>query len=427
MIEEQLKRKLIELNLAAARKRKSLQTGLVHYFASDPFALKQDAIPVLENFFYVYALFRSKLVENIQEGKEILERLLAFEVDGNFPIALHEFPLCRDKQLSSELLPPLFYLLRDYPLALGEAWTQRLQALSLRIVKGLEKQVEVLSLVAKGRLNAFLGTFVDLLSWQPRTPAEWGEFCICAQMSGLDFSTIATNWDPALFVFVGASRERQQEEYEPAVTLLDLFMGEYFQSFSKRALLSIESPSHLKAALVHPFEKVALEERKKASFRCLLEKSSRQCLTIYWGASEKVHSFVVEAKKGTWNLVEEKEGVISCLYTYDETVPSEEESMELGFYLDDSEDHLIEVAQERATVFHPQDEVTITSKRVKLFLNMQANPEEIQWMGHVLKGDRSFQKGRELPYGGYDWKLGLRTIQRKSAAQILLQVKIEST
>src|ERR1700733_5507295 len=102
-IEEDLKRKMVELNLTAGRKAQSEQTGYIHlnYECED----KHDTIPLLENFCFVLALLRSRLTDHVLEGKTLLGKLLAFEVDGNFPIYLHDFPECKDRDFSLTLLP----------------------------------------------------------------------------------------------------------------------------------------------------------------------------------------------------------------------------------------------------------------------------------------------------------------------------------
>ena len=98
-MEEDLVKKIA---MSAAKKRISSQTGFIHYWRDDPYLSRQDTIPSVENFIHAYALFRTKTVEHIQEGKALLEKLLAFEVDGNFPIYLHEFPKCADSRLPAE-------------------------------------------------------------------------------------------------------------------------------------------------------------------------------------------------------------------------------------------------------------------------------------------------------------------------------------
>ncbi len=214
--EEDLKRKVLDLALQAAKKSLSPQTGYVHFCAEEPYAVRQDTIPVLENFYYAYALFRSKSVENILEGKALLEKLLCFEVKGNYPIYLHAFPKCLDSELSSRLLPVFFYLLRDYTVALGDDLTEAMRASANRIVAYL-KAKEDLSQAAYNRLTAFLGVFNPSASYQDG-PSGAADFCICLQMAGICLEKIAKDFDPVRSVFTGRGKERIQEGYEPALT-----------------------------------------------------------------------------------------------------------------------------------------------------------------------------------------------------------------
>ena len=410
-MEEEIIKKIA---LFSAKQRISPQTGFIHVFIENPYASRQDTIPFLENFLYVYALFRSKTVENIQEGKSFLEKLLAFEVKGNFPVYLHEFPNCKDGRLSSHLLPPLFYLLRDFSLALGEVYGIKLRSLASRIVDFLQKQ-ESLSSGAQGRLEAFLKVFNPSL-WTPKSPEEWGEFCLCCQMAEIDFPFKKPLWNSHLGVFIGESKDRIQEGYEPAITLLDLFMGKG----SKRALL--DHPVHLKASLVHPWKREAPTVLNEP-FVCLMDEKQRQCWTLYWGDLEQVHSLVLEAKKGSWTLLKSLEGWI-CTYNYDELVPGEEDSMEWAFYLDGAKEHRIAVEEDRTTMFYPEEKVTILSKELKITFKVQVDPSQGSFTGHISKGDRSFQKSKKLPYGGFDWRFAWRTIRREAKASLSIHISI---
>ncbi len=401
--------------LAAAKKRMSSQTGFVHYYSEEPYHSNQDTIPVIENFIYGYALFRSKTVENIQEGKSLLEKLLAFEVNGNFPVYLHEYPMCKDSRNSSHLLPVLFYFLKDFPLALGESLNGKLKILSERIVAFLKGQ-EIQG-AAKARLDSFLGQF-NPSEWIPKSPEEWGEYCVCCQMAERDFFHKETLWDSTLGVFIGPSKERYQEGYEPSVSLFDLFMDNY----PKRAL-AIDHPVYLKAALVHPWKKRGPSFQANP-FISLVDEKQRQCLTLYFGALDRLHSLVLEAKKGSWAITPSVNG-FSCVYEYPEEIPTDEDAMEWAFYLDDSEDHLIKVADQKATMFHPGDEVTIQSQDCRIGFNVEVDPSMGSFTGHIYKGDRSFQKSKSLPYGGYDWKFGWRTIKRSSKAQVAIHISFK--
>ncbi len=392
-MEEDLIKKIA---VAAGKKRISSQTGFVHYWRDDPYALRQDAIPIIENFIYAYALFRTKTVENIQEGKALLEKLLAFEVEGNFPIYLHEFPKCLDSRLPLQIFAVLTYLLKDYSIALGEVWIRKIKALLERMSSLLNPQ--------------------DI--YPPRSPEEWAKLLIQLQIKEESLPEDKILWNSTLGVFTGECHQRWQEGYEPAVTLFDLFMD----TCGKRAL-SVDNPVHLKAALVQPWKK----QSPKASddpFVALIDEKQRQCLTFYWGSLERVHSLVLEAKKGTW-MVEQSEDEWLCTYTYDEQVPSEEDSVEWAFYLDDSSDHNILVSSEKATLFHPDDALTIHSQGVTISFQVQVDSSQGKWTGHISKGDRSFQKSKSLPYGGYDWKMGWRTLQRKSEAKVTICIKVQ--
>ncbi len=389
-----------KIALASAKQRLSPQTGFIQYWSEDPTLPRQDTISLLENFIYAYALFRSKTVENIQEGRSLLEKLLAFELEGNFPVYLHEFPKCRDSRLSLQLKPVIFYLLKDFPLALGEVWTRNLRSLLERIENFSAKQ--------------------EQSSLSPRSPEEWAKLCIAAQMSEDDFSQEKTLWNSTLGVFIGECKERWQEGYEPVVTLFDLFMDKP----SKRAF--IDHPVHLKAALVQPWKKQA-PKSQEGSFIALVEENQRQCLTFYWGGLDRLHSMVLEAKKGTWSIKESLDEWI-CTYTYDELVPTEESAVEWAFYLDDAgidvdKGHLIKIADERASMFHPGDEVSVFSNGLKISFHVTVDPSQGLWTGHISKGDRSFQKSKKLQYGGYDWKLGWRTIRRDPTATVTISIK----
>lgn len=396
---------LEKMALSSARKRLSAQTGFIQ---------DRDAISILENFLYAYALFRSRTVENICEGKAILEKLIAFEVKGNFPLYLHEFPKCLDPKFSSNFLPPIFYLFRDFSSVLGEELTDKLSSLSERIVRFLEKDPTG-SKSANGRLTAFLGIF-DPLSWIPKTPEEWGEYCVCAQMAQVDVATQAPIWNSFLSTYIGPARERQQDGYSPQVSFLDFFMT----PCSERAF--VESQVPLKAALVHPWTTRGPSSQEKP-YTVLIEESQRQCFTLYWRNSQQVHSLVLESKKGSWCFAPTLQGWIAT-YQYDLEIPHEDESMEWAFYLNESLDHVVRIDTVAATLFHPNQEVSIRSGAMYISFHVETDPSEGSWTGHILRGDRSFQRATTLPYGGYDKKIAWRTLRRQPQATVKIHINI---
>src|SRR5689334_2034105 len=116
-LEEDKKRKVIELALRAGKKRQSPQTGFVHHYYEAE-EQRHDTIPLFENFCFVLSLLRSRQSENMLEGLGLLQKLLKLEQDGNFPVYFHEFPVCRDGLLGIKLLPVFHAIQHDFHLIL---------------------------------------------------------------------------------------------------------------------------------------------------------------------------------------------------------------------------------------------------------------------------------------------------------------------
>lgn len=116
----------IDLAVQAGRKRQSPRTGFVHYYPGLEGLC--DTIPVFENFCMAFALFRLKTTESVTEGKEIIERLLAFQTDdGNFPVYLHDFPKCWDFNLGAKIGPILIHILQDFGTVLNVVYKEKLE------------------------------------------------------------------------------------------------------------------------------------------------------------------------------------------------------------------------------------------------------------------------------------------------------------
>lgn len=426
---EDQKRKIVELALQAAKRRLSPQTQFIHFFPDDPFSMRQDTIPSAENFFYALSLFRSKLVENIQEAKFLLERLLPFEVKGNFPVFLHEYPICRDRELSAHLLPVFFYLLKDFSFAMGEGLQDKLESAVERslISLALLQAKGQLSMTAEWKIKAYQGNF-DPSCIRPRTPSEWAGYWTACQMmpswpreAGEKLHEI---WDFARGVFIGPSKERIQYKTEPAVTLFDLFMGEYSQRFTKRSLR--EHPCHLRASVIHPFpDSLKKIQGEHGPYQVLITPENRQSFTLYWGDDQETHSFVCEAKRGSFEIQKTEEGYF-LRYLFDEQLPSEEEDVELAFYVNESQDRRITVNGARSTVFHLGDLISIQSSSLTLELILSKEDPEEQWIGHLSKANRSFQSYKENSYECFDWKIGLRTLHRKARSHLSIGLKIKT-
>ena len=81
------RREYIRLAVERGREFQSSATGLVH---------SGDRISVYENVCFAKALIASKIVDNVLEGREILQRMEGFKKGEMYPYFLHEYPNCKN-------------------------------------------------------------------------------------------------------------------------------------------------------------------------------------------------------------------------------------------------------------------------------------------------------------------------------------------
>lgn len=365
--------KAIELALKAGRKRQSEITRFVHFCYEDP-EKSTETIPTYENFCFALALLRSRSVDNVLEAKTLLEKLLAFQVGQEFPVYLHEYPHCRYAGLKSKLSPVIFFILRDFQSVLGEKLRTQLQA--------LQATPEVIS--------------------SPETPEEWAEFLIHAQLTDQDKTPALKYWDPSCLAFIGPQK---QERGEPAVTLYDLFLGEWGGKYSHRALQ--DHPVHLRASLVYPAE-IVLSSVPEQSL-------DRQ----FWGEGYPTHSLVLNT---SGILTKEDNG-------FTITLPEKavQDEIEIAFFYNLHPDTYVTVNHQKATTFQLGDKIQIHSKDRLIELSLTLASGQGQFWGHFYRGNRPGQlccKGADK-HEAFDGVIGMRTVTRK-AVLALFQVEMAS-
>ncbi|MDN3507545.1 MAG: hypothetical protein P0S94_01335 [Simkaniaceae bacterium] len=81
------RREYVRLAVERGRAFQSKATGLVH---------NGDRISVYENICFAKALIASKIVDNVLEGRKILERMEGFRKKDMYPYFLHEYPNCKN-------------------------------------------------------------------------------------------------------------------------------------------------------------------------------------------------------------------------------------------------------------------------------------------------------------------------------------------
>jgi hypothetical protein len=105
-----------------------------------------DTIPAYENFCFALALIRQKSAEGVSEGKDLLERLYAFQAPdstvwkGNFPTYLHDYPRCWNPLQSLRIAPLLKMLLRDFSHVLDSEFRAKTKAAIEQMLEHAEHQ-----------------------------------------------------------------------------------------------------------------------------------------------------------------------------------------------------------------------------------------------------------------------------------------------
>lgn len=363
---------VISLALAAGRKRQSPQTGYIHM---------QDLIPLYDNLCFVLALFRSHIGDQVLEGRALLEKILHFEVDGNFPVNLHEYPHCRDARFNQKIEPLFFWLLKESSFLLGEHLKRKMTLIMEKIPRF---------------------AFIE----NPTTVEEWGDYLIAVQMMDPEeqipcLEKASSKWNSSLAAYTGVQPHRKEQ---PLPTLFDYFMGELYGEFSLRALE--EDSSHLKAALVQPFSWKPPQSDPSSYIL-----SSEKGLFLAWGDKAHLHTLV------TFKDLVSKEG--DLIFTLPELIPHENENEEVVFYCNFHPDHTLLVNGRKATSFRCGDRVHIVSKGLQIELSFEV---EGIFSGLISKANRPFQAKPEK-CEAHDWKIALRTLRRDPHCQVKVSLK----
>ncbi len=365
MIVEELKKQIrcLDLALTAGRKRQSPRTHLIH---------DEETIPLYENFCFALALFRQKTTESVTEGKELIERLLAFQTaEGHFPIYLHDFPRCFDFQHSLRIAPILIYLLRLFGGVLGELKPKIESTLRSILAKRPEKPAW------QNRVRACLGEPLLPVDTAPFSPAEWTDWLITAQLAGQTHFSIPYDTELQLFQF------DVQEKGEPRPNPIEWLLAE--PHFSPRLLR--DHPHQILCAPLFPIS-FTPQTPPDSSFR------------LFW-KGKTLHSLV--APSLVFNLPEAVE-------------ISRNDLFEAALFCDISSETELFVEGRKATAFRLGDRVTIQTPTRTIHLVFELTEGSGDFCGHIFRANRPSQicKG----YEAYDWQIGLRTLRRSGPAQI---------
>lgn len=358
--------KTVELALKAARARQSPLTQFVHLSHELP-ERGQETIPVYENFCFVLTLFRTKTAEHVLEGRALLDRLFAFQTPDGFPVHLHEFPSCKSRTLQYKLSTVARFLIRDFGHVLGEALLPKVKAL----IRPIETGGELADRLIQSQLleDASLQSF------------DW--------------------WDGEALCYTGPMQK--QDRYEPAVTLLDLIMGEWSSKMSARALL--DHPAHLQGCLIYP--KAVTLGRAEPRWSCR-----------FWGDGHPTHSAALH----TQGAVSEEGATIFV------DLPEKEvhDTVEISYFINRDPSAQFFVASQRSTTFLPGEPVAIHSGGLSFEMTFTVPEGDGRFWGHLHLGNRPGQIGckGESKHDAFDRVIAFRTVERTKPARIKIDFRL---
>lgn len=287
----ELIKEIVDQAVQEGKRLQSSQTGFIHYHEHASENEIHQTIPFYENLLFALALLRTKMVEQINEAKELIEKLLSFEIvkdpsKGLFPYYLHEYPICKTSYLDVQLLAPFYWILRGFGHVLGAELKGKLERLVLVLLENGKNNhtkspypyhmaVRLSSgQVAFGRLfqNESLANegsdqlqklcqlgMVDSWYYTKRL----SDILIGLQMAyksisdspwNVFWSFIEKTWHQSSSCYVGPCIREEQKKGEPKVSLYDYFMSYFSQHLHKR--MKNPNPCQLHAVIIHPTEDV---------------------------------------------------------------------------------------------------------------------------------------------------------------------------
>lgn len=385
--------------IACGRRLQSAQTGFVHL---------QDTIPMVENFLFALALFRSHTSEQMLEGKEIVNRLLPFQSEeGNFPLFLHDFPNCKELFCAAKVLPPLYWLVKDYGSLLGEPVKSAAKKVVNYCLKHVSQAPDHIAILIAGgapALGRLLGMEVEDELEKFHNPAYWysptllGTLLIALQMRPElhweDFRRhLSETWHQGCYAAPHLYDPRYQTS--PFAHLHQIYM----QGGEPNLYAALIKPAPLDPPLYPVFKSGPLFQFTQSETEASYVSSQGIPYQLLFSAEGKQHRLRLRTEGKV-----EKRGE-QLLITH------AKEGQELfSLELDTCEGTAIWMNGKRSVVFHLGDEIEFLSRKMKITL--QSGSGEV--MGHLSMGPPSADFGRK-------WLLTIRPIALSSDVVLAIE------
>jgi hypothetical protein len=477
---QEKKRLLIEMAVAFGRRLQSSQTGYLHYFYHQQEEKTPSlTIPTKENTLFILALLHSRTVENGIEAKDLLDKLLHFQhAQGNFPIYLHDYPECKDRTLAVRLAVPLFWILKSFSHVLGHELKKRAENALSRVLEyslsTLKEKPLPYHLSLKVAASAVAGGHL----LKQREIEEQGQLLLdelCAVAAPIDWYSpvhlgailsalqmvyphlerspwhhfwrhLENTWHRKSCTYVGPCIEEYQVDFEPQVTLYDLYLGFFSGQFSERSLKPhlvhlegtlIQSSDDILNSPTYPL-RMQGSVRGQAWHLChgdqfgysaieghLVPSNRGFCpFRLVIGTPQRAHTLVCQGGNAEHIEFQDLEKGILFYLDTPTSVEDREKNRDIIFYFDWDDSTEIWVEDRRATTFTLGERVEIRRAGFILSLIFTLEEGEGRFLGHIMRGNRPSQlslKGTKR-FNAYDWQLFLRTVHRAAPCTVRVSV-----
>lgn len=400
-------REQIELALEATKRRLSPLTHFVHCpkLAADEATGFTEAISLVDNFHYVLLLFRSRTVENIQEGKRLLAQLLAYQApNGNFCAFMHDFPDCKDRFVAAHIGLAQRWLLKEFGSALGEMKEPLAQSLKQACLHlQAEHESKPGNNVVEALISACCGKDFDFDAecdaWY--RPHELGQLLSALVLQHPEDPLAQT---PELRVFLEKTWHATQKVYcGPAAFELTIGTKQEattYHYFLGRAV-DTDDAAALSTALVRGSLGIQGQEGLVAVTLPDVRLANRGAYGYKLTFAEK-HILAFDGK------------------TLSYEAESESDSMDHAVYIGRAPDVAIFVNGKKASLFSLGDVVEVRTDHGSCQLNWQLLEGSGVFTGHILHGNRSGQHKwtDNERYTTFDWCIHMRTVRLDSPCKL---------
>lgn len=426
-------RELNDLALQQAERMKSAETSYLHLYYGKT-ERPHQAIPLYENLLYALALCKTKTAEGVQEGKQIVEKILHYQnSEGLFPIYLHEYPVANDRFIAAHILPILALLDKDFQSVWGTRSNELLKIAAKKLIEGSLTTIETMPLHLQVKLIGAAKSLGELTNYlmpsveEVKISARQAD-CLLGLYLASDpqfyalLNRMQSEWNPYLERYQGPFYLISFYEGQPEVNLYDLMMaglhGKVPSHFKK------DYPGLLQAALLFPLEQKGTEAESKVALS-LLEKK---------GFERGEYPFAFQWKNGI--LLLETSPTVACQHQRIENgvklflqlnqlpnLDDKERTAEFSFFCPLTLN--IQVNGEKATTFRPHDRITLEDDAIKMQFIFKSSNGIFQ--GHILNANigTEWADFGSKRFNAYQRQLKFRTIAREDPCEIEIIFKYD--